>query len=193
MNPPRYESKSLYLVAFLVHLVVGCASQERPAVAPGGFELRGKLGVTEPQESFSARFLWRQQGSDFSIDLWGPFGQGRVRLMGNAREMTLLDGDGSVITRGEHEAVMRSNLGWSLPLGVLPDWVQGRPASDLPVQLQTHDDTGRLTAFRQLDWQVELDRFREAGDQRPARLLPYRVTAQRGAYRVRLAISEWRI
>lgn len=180
-------------MAFFALLGAGCASLERPAVAPGGFELRGKLGVTEPQESFSARFLWRQEGSDFAIDLWGPFGQGRVRLVGNARELTLLDGDGSVITQGAHEAVMRSNLGWSLPLGVLPEWIQGRPAPDLPARLQSHDEAGRLTAFSQLDWQVDLARYREAGSQQPIRLLPYRVTAQRGAYRVRLAISEWRI
>lgn len=163
-----------------------------PLVGEGAFEVRGKLGVTESGESFSARFLWRQEGSDFNIDLWGPFGQGRVQLVGNDTEVTLLDADGAVITTGEHEAVMRRNLGWSLPLAVLPAWVQGHPDAQYPAREESRDASGHLIAFRQLDWQVELARFQAAGSEADERELPHRVTAWRGPYRVRLAISDWR-
>ncbi len=193
MNPPGSESKSLFFIVFLFSWLAGCATLKAPSVAPGGFELRGKLGISEPQQNFSARFLWRQRGPDFTIDLWGPFGQGRVQLAGNARELTLLDGDGKVITRGEHEVVMRDNLGWSIPLAVLPDWVQGRPDPDWPAEVEKRDESGHLTAFRQLDWQVDLGRYQETGDGPQARRMPHRVTARRGEYRVRLAISGWQI
>jgi outer membrane lipoprotein LolB len=182
---------------FLTLWLSGCAALRGPgalpALEPGGFELRGKLGVSDAAESFSARFLWRQQGPDFNIDLWGPFGQGRVQLIGDERELTLLDGDGAVITRGPHETVMRRNLGWSLPLRVLPAWVQGRPDAHWPAREEIRDDAGHLTAFSQLDWEVQLERFARPDGVSTDRELPYRVTAQRGPYRVRLAISEWRI
>lgn len=197
MNPPWRESKSLYCIVFFALWLAGCAGVElppgAPALGPGGFEVRGKLGVTESGESFSARFFWRQQGSEFSINLWGPFGQGRVQLVGDASEVTLLDADGSVITRGGHEAVMRRNLGWSLPLAVLPSWVQGHPDAAFPVREESRDASGHLTAFSQLDWRVELTGFQAAAGDGQSRELPHRVTALRGPYRVRLAISEWRI
>ncbi len=197
MNPSRLESKSFYCIVFLTLWLSGCAALRGPGAlpppGPGGFELRGKLGISDAGESFSARFLWRQEGADFNIDLWGPFGQGRVQLVGDERELTLLDGDGVVLTRGPHEAVMRSNLGWSLPLGVLPAWVQGRPDAHWPARGETRDEAGHLTAFSQLDWRVELERFARPDGDPAAAELPHRVTAQRGPYRVRLAISDWRI
>ncbi len=49
-------------------------------VAPGGFELNGKMAVRNAAERYSARFIWRQSGRVFDIDVWGPLGQGRVHL-----------------------------------------------------------------------------------------------------------------
>jgi outer membrane lipoprotein LolB len=192
------------LLGFLLLFGAGCGSLPRHGPAEGGFHLRGKMGVVQGEESFSARFLWQQQGGQFTMDLWGPLGQGRVSLIGNARRLELREGDGTLISRGTPEAVMIRHLGWSLPLSVLPQWVRGRPARGVPVKAQVHDEAGRLAGFRQLDWQVELDRYRrveqpqgaalaEVGSDGEEVFLPYRVTARRDAYRVRLAISEWRI
>ncbi|MFU8814042.1 MAG: lipoprotein insertase outer membrane protein LolB [Pseudomonadales bacterium] len=166
--------------------------------------LRGKLGVVQEQESFSARFYWRQSGSNFNIDLWGPLGQGRISLAGNPRYLELQDGEGAIISQGPPDIVMEQQLGWSLPLSVLPEWIQGRPAPGLPVHEPVYDAEGRLIAFGQLNWRVELERYQRVdGDQplaigvaaaaAPGGFLPHRVTATRDAYRVRLAISSWQI
>jgi outer membrane lipoprotein LolB len=191
---------------FLVAALAGCVNLPRHGPTEGGFVLRGNLGVVQDEESFSARFYWRQNGPNFLIDLWGPLGQGRVALAGNDRRLELREGDGKVITEGAPDAVMRQHLGWSLPLSVLPEWVQGRPAGNAPVVDAIYDEAGRLTAFSQLDWRVELERYQRvvsaqadvaegsesaAGDGRPETFLPHRVTATRNAYRVRLAISAW--
>jgi len=190
------RSKLLCINVFLLIAGAGCASLPAEGPAPDGFDLRGKLGVVQADESFSARFLWRQQAAAFRIDLWGPLGQGRVQLAGDEHTLELRDGDGSVISSGPPEAVMNRHLGWSLPLAVLPHWVRGRPAPNTSVAARVADEEGRLTAFRQLGWHVELERYQRlsvgAADGEAA-YLPHRVTARRGAYRVRLAISEWQI
>ncbi len=194
--PPR-RANWLSLLAFFITLGSGCASLPEQAPAAGGFHLLGKLGVVQGADSVSARFLWRQTPRRFDIDLWGPLGQGRVTLAGSERRMELRRGDGSVISRGPPEAVMTEHLGWSLPLSVLPEWVRGRPAPGLPVSGREYDDAGRLAAFEQLDWRVELERYQtvDGSAAKPAEgaALPHRVTASRGAYRIRLVISEWRI
>ena len=206
MNLPSNRRNSLFLLAFFLILqVAACTTLPREGPAEGGFHLRGKMGVVQGGDSFSANFLWRQDGSRFTMDLWGPLGQGRLQLTGNGRRLELREGDGSLISRGPPDAVMYEHLGWSLPLSVLPQWVRGHPATNLPATFEVRDEAGRITAFQQLDWQVELDRYRRVAGDTGAMgadtetlagsglYLPHRVTARRGEYRVRLAISEWRI
>lgn len=177
-------------------MAAGCTTLPREGPAPGGFNLRGKLGVVDGTENFSARFLWRQQATAFDIDLWGPLGQGRVQLSGDERTLELRDGDGSVLSRGEPESVMQRHLGWSLPLSVLPHWVRGQPAPGMPASARQRDEAGRLIRFQQLGWEVDLERYQSldgAEAEQTAPVLPYRITARRDTYRVRLAISEWQI
>ena len=82
--------------------------------------------------------------------------------------------------------VMRQRLGWSLPLAVLPWWMSGRPAPDGGVTDSEYDAEGRLTAFRQLGWQVGYNSF----DAREAASRPLRITAERPGYRIRVSISS---
>jgi outer membrane lipoprotein LolB len=192
----------------LLVLLAGCAALPEYGPVEQGFLLRGKLGIVQQDESFSARVLWRQTGDRFTMDLWGPLGQGRVTLTGRDEYLELKEADGTVISAGPPERVMQQHLGWSLPLSVLPQWVRGRPARDLPVAEVRYGDGGHLERFEQIDWQVELERYRPVAEgaggegeavsagapaAAAAAMLPHRVTARRGDYRVRLAISDWQI
>ncbi len=179
--------KLLFLNIFFVAFCLACSTLE-PRLDTEGFGLRGKLGVVDAGESYSARFLWRQTGERFGIDLWGPLGQGRLRLEGDHERITLIKG-GEVLAEGEHDEVMRSRLGWTLPLSVLPSWALGEPDTSLNVAALEYDDEGRLVAFEQLAWQVSYTQFRLIGE----RWLPRRITARRDDYRVRLIISTWDI
>lgn len=190
MNLP----KLLFFKVFLIALLWGCETVPRAPEIPPDFQLRGTVGVTDDDESFPAmRFLWRQYGADFDIELWGPLGQGRVRLTGDGQRLALVDGDGRVLAEGGHDDVMHAHLGWSLPLEVLPDWVFGEPGDGPGVSLAEYDDAGRLVAFSQLGWAVAYGQYREVNVESGARWLPRRVTAQRDDYRVKLVISEWQI
>ena len=194
--PPRHSGcRQLPLVIGLL-LIAGCAGLPSQPETPETFVLAGNVGVREADESFSANLLWHQMGEAFEIDLWGPLGQGRVKLVKKDGEISL-ESEKGVIAQGEPEAVMRSHLGWSLPLEVLPAWVQGGPLPTIPVSGLTEDEAGRVSGFEQLGWKVQLERYQEvpaAADGAGAeRQLPRRVTATREDARVRLVISEWRL
>jgi outer membrane lipoprotein LolB len=193
--PDRRHKRWIFNVLLLVVGVAvgGCTTTPVTPPAPGGFLLRGKLAVVDGSESVSARFLWQQTGDEFRIDLWGPFGQGQMRLEGDTDELVLRDAAGKVLTRGSHEDVMRTQLGWTLPLAVLPLWIQGRPHPGVSVTGSASDAAGHLEQFHQLDWAVVLGRWGPAKNPSAGREMPHRVSATRGVYRVRLAISEWQI
>jgi outer membrane lipoprotein LolB len=182
--------KLLFLNVFLALFCAGCVARPTIPEAPEVFVLRGKVAITEAGEHFTANLLWHQRGKGFEMDLWGPLGQGRVHIVQEAGEVRITNEQG-VLMAGEPNRVMRDQLGWSLPLDVLPAWVQGAPLSDVPAEAEVRDEAGRLVSFTQLGWAVALERYQtvSAGN----RVLPTRITAIRSDARVRLVVSEWRL
>lgn len=171
-------------------LCAGCVSRPPLPEVPEVFVLRGKVAITEAGEHFTANLLWHQRGEGFEMDLWGPLGQGRVHIVREAGEVRLTNDQGTLLA-GEPDQVMREALGWSLPLDVLPAWVQGAPLPDVPAEGEVRDAAGQLVSFSQLGWSVALDRYETVAPGTSA--LPTRITAVRGDARVRLVVSEWRL
>ena len=172
-------------LCLLCCLLWGCAGAP-PAPRSADFWIKGKLGVVYGDRAFSANFVWAQRGNRFDIELWGPLGQGRTRLRGVGRQLEVIDGQGGVLAAGRREALMVERLGWSFPVDLFLDWVNGRPAPGAPVRNRTSDSQNRLTGFEQSGWQVRYGRFQPF----PAGPMPGRVTAQQPGSRVNLAISE---
>ena len=88
---------------------------------------------------------------------------------------------------------MTEELGWSLPLEVFPAWVLGAPLQGLPSGGYQYNADGRLEAFTQLGWRINLDRYTEVELSDGKRWLPRRVRAGKGASLVRLVITRWQI
>jgi len=165
--------------------LAGC-TQLPVETGPVDFRVEGKVGVVEGGRSYSARFVWRQMGERYDVVIWGPFGQGATRFRGDPDRVEVTDRNDRPGLSGEPRRVMRQRLGWSLPLEVLPWWLSGEPAPDGLVEAPERDAQGRLSAFRQLGWQVNYDRFDGPGSQAQ----PRRITAERPGYRIRLNISS---
>jgi outer membrane lipoprotein LolB len=189
---PEVTRFRLRCVVVLAPFLASCSGLPQAPEVPETFVLSGKVGVREARESFSANLLWHQKGEAFDIDLWGPLGQGRVKLVKKGDGIELRS-DRGVLAEGDADRVMREHLGWSLPVEVLPAWVQGEPYVDAPVTDLARDAEGRVTGFSQLGWVVVLDRYQPVQDAAGNRDLPTRVTATRDDARVRLVISEWRL
>ena len=185
--------KLLFLKGFFLLLSAGCASVPEVPSAPERFALKGKVAVREGNEHFTANLLWHQRSDGFEIDLWGPLGQGRMQIVKKEAQIQIRDGRGELLTAGDPERVMRQQLGWALPLEVLPAWVQGRLLAEVGAEALTEDEAGRLQSFRQLDWQVRLERYQTVSGTAGSRDLPTRVTAENERTRLRLVVSEWEI
>ena len=154
------------------------------------FRLRGKIGVVDPssaQGAFSASFDWVQAGNAFAIELWGPLGQGRTRLAGDDRTLTVTDSRGTTLAAETPQAMMQEHLGWSAPVAVLQHWIRGRLAPGNPAGALQRDADGRLTRFRQLGWTVELSGWQDNA----AGPVPGRLRATRQGRRITVVCKEW--
>ncbi len=183
---------ALILALTLAQGLGGCVSRPAPPGAEEAFVLTGKVGVREGAERFSANLHWRQQQDGFQMNLWGPLGQGRVEIVNKGSQIQLRNSRG-VITEGDPERVMREQLGWTLPLAVLPAWVQGEPVADAPSSAERRDAEGRLAGFEQLGWTVALERYESVPAGGGERQLPTRITATRADTRVRVVVNGWQL
>ena len=132
----------------------GCASA--PVSTEGqqvDFTVQGKLLVFREQGKTALRFSWRQTKDAYQIDVWGSLGQGRIQLRGDATDMRVLRGR-EVIAAGEPRHVMRSQLGWDLPVAAIPNWLFGRPLPQHPITRGSDALVDGQTQFVQLGWSV---------------------------------------
>jgi outer membrane lipoprotein LolB len=117
----------------------------------------GRLAVrveNDPQRSFSASFVLEGSGQAGRLSLSTALGSQVAMARWLPGRVWLVDGDGT------HEfddmaELSRRTLGEEIPLEAFFDWLGGRPwpgQSSAPL-------SGSAPGFRQLGWDVRLDRF----------------------------------
>jgi outer membrane lipoprotein LolB len=156
-------------------------------VEVGGFSVKGKLAVRLPDDGFTSSFLWQHAPGHDEIELWGPLGQGRSRMVDDAHGVTVYTAKGEVYRARSAEAGMQRWLGFSLPLSALTHWVRGEPAPEYPTTSQTISAGGELLVLEQLSWRLEYSSYETTF----GRLLPGKIVATRDDVRVTLLPAEW--
>ena len=156
------------------------ARQRELLEAMDSWELRGRVNVRYDNESDTPRINWLQQGTEYSITLWGTFNAGYTTVIGQPGYVTLESG-GETLTASSPEELILQQLGYELPVSQLNYWVKGLPAPDSAAQL-TFNDLNQLTTIRQQDWTVSLIDIRQYG----ALNLPRRVELMRPRNDIRL-------
>lgn len=178
---------SAWLVCLVMVALAGCAGRA-PTPDQGMedlvFRVEGKISVRGAAGGASASFVWWQRKSSYGVEFWGPLGSQRTRIEGNEGAFAIIDATGKRIAGADPEALMQRELGWSVPVAVLSHWIRGAPSPALPWQTASLDSAGRLVAFEQAGWQVEV---LMRGDQ----ALPTRIRAQRGHDRIVVACRNW--
>lgn len=149
----------------------------------------GRVAVDIPGEAWNATLQWRQEASSYLIQLSGPFGQGAVRIDGDADSVQLRTAQGQVTSAASAEALVARELGAQMPITALRYWLTGRPAPDQPVTRQELDNAGQLLELDQAGWQVRyLEYLPSDGGALPARL-----SVRREDWQARFLISRWQL
>lgn len=154
----------------------------------GGFAVTGRLAVRQADDGFSSSFLWQHATNLDEIELWGPLGQGRSRLVGERGMVTVYTAKGEIFKEASAEAGMQRWLGFTLPLGALTYWIRGQAAPGYPTELLMKDDRGELAMLDQLGWNLRFSGYQSADG---VRRVPGRIIAVRGDIKVTLLPAEW--
>ncbi len=119
--------------------------------------LTGKIGVKTGSKGGTATLHWAYLAGAQEIQLYGPFGGGRVQITTTADSATLEDTRGGVIQGESADEVLYRRLGWQVPFTGLVKWCRGIPddnATDIEI-----DGAGRLKSLNQGIWHVEYQQY----------------------------------
>lgn len=205
-------------IVILAVVLGGCVSTP-PAVPPddpaavwldrvedlsgiGWWEVKGKLAVKTHKRGGQANMLWKRDGEDHNINLYGPLGGGRVVLTRDSDGAVLRDNKKRVYHASTAEELLYRVAGWQVPFQAMRFWVLGMPNPSEEYE-QSVDDWGRLHTLRQAGWEVEFEEYRDfEGRELPRK---FNMTALPGTQhivdddmdendqvRVRVIIKRWR-
>ena len=174
---------SALLVAGVASLVLGgCVSRPTPHEPGLEFRLAGRINLVSEEGAVTANYLWRQYVDGVDIDLWGPLGQGRTRVLARGTALTVYTADGARVRDAAARDLVRREFGLAAPVELLSNWIVGRPSPDWPAESLGDD------SFAQLGWHVVLSGFRHVSGHR----VPGRLVASREGRRVTVLCREWR-
>lgn len=158
----------------------------QPPAAPDHWRLTGRAGVRAADAGATLNVRWRQTAAGYRLDLSGPFGAGAVRLTSDGDGALLETADGERYRAASAEALLKAATGFTLPVDYLRWWVRGLPVPNLGGTVVVDAD-GRCARVEQAGWVVRCSDYREVG----GFALPGRVSVQRDALRMRLAVGAW--
>lgn len=201
---PTRVSKSaipLLIVHLSLSLLTGCGAEPKPTSATTlssaatqhrlqhlkNFEARGKVGFSNGEKGGNASVRWIQQGQDYRIHLYGPFGAGSVEIVGRKGSVYLVRSDGSTVSAKTPEELVRQELGWVIPVSGLQYWLRGIPApSSQPsnIAMSQQKEVEQLT---QNGWTVRYQSYQDVDSLR----MPHRLVLTNGPIRLKFIFNQW--
>lgn len=186
-------AQRISLLALLL-LASGCSLQSRPPlpaellamqdnIALSHWQLSGKLGIRNQQQTQSAYLNWQQCGELFDIRLSGPLGQAGARLQGSRASVTLQTAD-NTSSASNPEQLMQQQLGWSMPISQLHYWVRGIPSPN-----QGYRNNPDNNGFEQAGWHISYPQLQQVD----SLTLPAKVIATHPRLKLILLLKNWQL
>lgn len=196
-----------YPIIIAAFFLTSCASlPERPPVADveaawsfrqaaltrlQSWDLRGRLAMRTEETGAHASLHWVREQRMHRMNLAGPFGGGRVRVIYNDDSAELRDASGEVYRGASVQEVLARATGWWLPLEGLNYWVLGLPEPGVPAVSEL-DQWGRLKTLTQEGWHIDFLEYTQGGGlDLPKRVFISRKPNGKEVLEARIAIEQW--
>jgi len=126
------------------------------------WDIKGRLAVRTEEDGGSATLLWQRMGLDHEIELYGPFGGGRVSIVQDASGAVMRDNKKNVFEDTSAAALLYRRVGWHVPFDSLKYWLKGVPEPG-EVNALILDSAGLALGFQQRGWDIAILDYAEQG------------------------------
>ena len=152
------------------------------------WDLAGKLSIDDGQDGGSGRLNWEVREERSHMSFRGTLGKGSWQLTSGSGFAELEKSDGSITRAADVNDLIEQELGWFVPVDSLKWWALGVAAPGTPESMVL-DGSGRILAMQQDGWDISYRRYRKFDGVE----LPARMDAVNGRYRLKIAVSDWKI
>ncbi len=162
---------------------------------------RGRLAISDGNKGLSVNYDLHHQPSGYELIM--RTSGGRWTLQVRPGLATLVGTRIDPMQASTPEPLVSAALDWPVPVSLLLDWLRALPGSQAPgdnsaqasaVRMQMAAD-GSLKRLQHQGWTVDYTRYElitdSAAKDAAAVLMPIRLQASSGKYRIRTLISEW--
>ncbi len=119
------------------------------------WDIKGRMAVKTADDGGSATFIWERQRDVHRIEMFGPFGGGRVVIEQDVTGAVMRNNKKQEFEAATAEALLYSKIGWHVPFENLKCWLRGIPAPDAYEGLIL-DSKGRALGFQQGGWEIDI-------------------------------------
>ncbi len=143
----------------------------------------GRIALTNEKESLSLSINWKHRNKQDSIELSGPFGQGRTILKLSEEELIIDDGEKPLKFVGNVDDQVARYVGLNIPISALKYWVLGlvKPKAQF---------VAKKDGFSQFEWRIKYQQMQFFdGDELPKKIKVERF--KQGNEKLKLIIDHW--
>jgi outer membrane lipoprotein LolB len=149
--------------------------------------LQGRIAVQMEKQSGSASLQWKQDDEEYLIRIIGPFGKGTIELNGNKQGVSLRDANDQLQHAKDAETLLKSYLGWYVPINGLHYWIRGLPNPEQSIETMVLDENSRISALSQAGWQVSYGAYMKVD----MPYLPRKLEIRNQGLKVKLTVRKW--
>ena len=159
--------------------------REQILLAHQDWSLRGRMAISGPGDSASGSIEWTQHGEVFQFTLSAPVSGKTWTLSGDNQQAQLSGLHAQPVIGRSATEILGRELGWKVPIADLAYWVRGIRAPGKAEVVFAAD--GLPLELRQAGWAIEFRDYERTNNP----VLPRRIFAGNGEYKVRLVIQHW--
>jgi outer membrane lipoprotein LolB len=151
------------------------------------WHLNGAMALRSPKQNVTASLQWQQNKDHSTLHLFGPLGMGAITIQSSPGQFTLQTNKGTYHATSP-EALIKQQLGWTLPLGSMRYWILGMPDPNFTVSHINLDHYHRLHRLTQAGWDIQYGSFTRLNRYD----VPSRITMNyKDQFFIKLVIQSW--
>ncbi len=152
------------------------------------WDLKGSMAVNDGKNAWSANIYWHQQGDNYTLQLFGPFGGGSIKIVGNTSKVKIIDASKKVTLSNNPDRLFYEQTGWHLPIKNMIYWIKAMPVPNRAYE-KKYDRFNHLEELIQQNWHIFYERYTAENNID----LPSKIKMQHAAVKIKIVINNWQL
>lgn len=152
------------------------------------WQFKGRVAIKTAKESHIIRIIWKQNGDDTSLRLYGSFGKTYAYLETNSQIATLKVED-KTYQDTDPQRLLYDVLGWNIPVNEMQTWVKGFLPESQKNSVKYQYSRGNLIRLEYQPWTIDFNEYKIFEHYR----LPVKLKLTHPKFSIKFSIQRWTI